>query len=68
MMRTAEFTTHFVLAIDPPRTESPRHASESIHPVQTFRYLPPSRLAGFDTRSEQGLDQIIYIQTLIEED
>ncbi len=68
MMRNSEYTTRFTLTLNPPRNASARPASESIHPVQSFRYLPPSRLAGFDTRSEQGLDQIIYIQTLIEED
>jgi hypothetical protein len=36
--------------------------------VQKFRYLPLSRLAACDPRMEPGLEQLIYIQTLIDED
>lgn len=36
--------------------------------VQRFRYLPLSNLSSYDTRSETGLDRLIYIQALIEDD
>jgi hypothetical protein len=36
--------------------------------VQRFRYLPLSNLSSYDTRSEKGLDRLIYIQALIDED
>lgn len=35
--------------------------------VQRFRYLPLSSLSSYDTRSESGLDRLIYIQALIED-
>lgn len=36
--------------------------------VQRFRYLPLSNLSSYDTQSEKGLDRLIYIQALIDED
>ncbi len=36
--------------------------------IQKFRYLPLSRLAACDPSQEPGLEQLIYIQTLIDED
>lgn len=36
--------------------------------VQTFRYLPLSSLEACDTCQEKGLDRLIYIQALIDED
>jgi|YelNatPaOPRAMG01_1025707.scaffolds.fasta_scaffold210686_1 hypothetical protein len=36
--------------------------------VQRFRYLPLSNLSSYDTRTEKGLDRLIYIQALIDED
>jgi hypothetical protein len=38
------------------------------HLVYRLRYLPPKRLADWDLRYEHGLDQLIYLQNLIEED
>lgn len=35
--------------------------------VQRFRFLPLSRLEFCDTRSDPGLDRLIYIQILIED-
>lgn len=34
----------------------------------TLRYLPMHRIGGWDLRYEQGLEQLLYIQNLIEED
>jgi hypothetical protein len=36
--------------------------------VTTFRYIPPSCLSEYDTRYDQGLEHLLYIQTLIDED
>jgi hypothetical protein len=36
--------------------------------VATLPYIPPSRLSEYDTRYDQGLDQLLYLQTLIDEE
>jgi hypothetical protein len=36
--------------------------------VLRFRYIPPSSLAVYDIRSELGLDYLLYIQALVNED
>jgi hypothetical protein len=36
--------------------------------IQRFRYLPLSRLGAYDPSHDPGLELLIYIQTLIEED
>lgn len=36
--------------------------------IQRFRYLPLSRLEAHDPKHDPGLELLIYIQTLIEED
>jgi hypothetical protein len=36
--------------------------------ILRFRYLPLSRLAACDPNQEQRLEQMIYIQMLIDED
>jgi len=36
--------------------------------IQRFRYLPLSRLEAHDPSHDPGLELLIYIQTLIEED
>lgn len=36
--------------------------------VQRFRFLPEESLAECDTRSENGLDTLIYFHIMIEED
>ena len=37
-------------------------------PVTTMRYLPLHRLASWDLRYEQGLEILLYVQNLIDED
>ncbi len=36
--------------------------------VTTYRYIPPSCLSEYDTRCDQGLEHLLYIQTLIDEE
>jgi hypothetical protein len=36
--------------------------------VTTLPYIPPSCLSGYDTRYEQGLEQLVYLETLIDEE
>ncbi len=36
--------------------------------IQRFRYLPLSRLEAYDPNHDPGLEVLIYIQTLIDED
>ncbi len=36
--------------------------------VTRFRYIPPSCLSQYDTRYDQGLERLLYMQTLIDED
>ncbi len=36
--------------------------------IQRFRYLPLSRLEAHDPNHDPGLELLIYIQTLIDED
>jgi hypothetical protein len=36
--------------------------------IQRFRYLPLSRLEAYDPKHDPGLELLIYIQTLIDED
>ncbi len=36
--------------------------------ILTVPYFSPACLAGFDARWDRGLEQVIYLQALIEED
>ncbi len=53
-------------AFDPLRWRSSFPGSGDVA-VQRFRFLPLSKLELCDTRSDPGLDHILYIQTLIED-
>ncbi len=41
---------------------------DSMAAVATYRYIPPSRLGEYDTRYDQGLENLLLIETLIDED
>ena len=36
--------------------------------VSSLPYIPPARMSGYDMVCDQGLDHLLYLQTLIDED
>lgn len=36
--------------------------------VASLPYIPPARLSGYDMVCDQGLDRLLYLQTLIDEE
>jgi hypothetical protein len=36
--------------------------------IASLPYIPPARLAGYDMHYDQGLDHLLYLQALIDEE
>jgi hypothetical protein len=43
-------------------------AADSFFAVASLPYIPPARLSGYDMHCDQGLDHLLYLQTLIDEE